>query len=294
MTERDDSDAKYSENQTEEEDNVRKVNCLRGRLLAERMASRNAREEADKLGKKLVELENQLKEEAKLRNRAEKKLKFLMKRLESMNISYVTDESQSSVSSKSSPRIEGLEESENVCENQESMENDKSPKRSQNSEQNDPQLSLLSPSSSFEVNFAEMGSHENTISSKVSEIFEQNVQENAAVEDSLTSAGESHSGKTSQQNYNDSAIDEQRDFAYHGSESCTEEGLKRENDEEDHQNLMDNWMALVPVDIPKKNQSIDPEVLDATVKEVLDALRLAKEQLQSSMERRRMNMIRVG
>lgn len=54
-------------------------------------------------------------------------------------------------------------------------------------------------------------------------------------------------------------------------------------------------MALVLVEKQQENEErLDPEVLDATVKEVLDALRHAKEQLQSSMERRRTNMIRVG
>lgn len=39
-----------SENKVEGEDSWMTVSCLRGRLLAERMASRNAREEADQLG----------------------------------------------------------------------------------------------------------------------------------------------------------------------------------------------------------------------------------------------------
>lgn len=64
-------------------------------------------------------------------------------------------------------------------------------------------------------------------------------------------------------------------------------------DEEQDDNV-DNSMALVPVDLPKKiQQTIDPAVLDATVKEVLDALRHAKEKLQTSMEERR-RMIKVG
>ncbi|KAI3474037.1 hypothetical protein Pfo_028825 [Paulownia fortunei] len=72
----------------------------------------------------LLELENLLKEEAKSRNRAEKKLKFMMKRLESLNISYVTDESEhsglldksdiSSVSSRDSSSTKEPEKSENL------------------------------------------------------------------------------------------------------------------------------------------------------------------------------------
>ena len=51
---------------------------------------------------KLVELENILKQEIKMRNKAEKKLKFLKKKLESLNISSILVESdQSSTSEKS-------------------------------------------------------------------------------------------------------------------------------------------------------------------------------------------------
>lgn len=52
-------------------------------------------------------------------------------------------------------------------------------------------------------------------------------------------------------------------------------------------------MALVPLDLPKPNQSIDPIVLDATVREVLDALRHAKQKIQTQMERWR-GTIKVG
>lgn len=73
-----------------------------------------------------------------------------------------------------------------------------------------------------------------------------------------------------------------RDLADHGVESSTEEGI-------------DNSMALIAVDTAPENRTVDPEVLDETVKEVLEALRRAKEQLLSSMERKRMSMIiKVG
>lgn len=105
------------------EDSVRTVHCLRGRLLAERAASRDAKADAEQLQTKLMELENLLKQEAKSRNRAEKKLKFLMKKLESMNILHVSDESEysgfidktdiSSISSTASSIIKQQESTEN-------------------------------------------------------------------------------------------------------------------------------------------------------------------------------------
>lgn len=82
-------------------------------------------------------------------------------------------------------------------------------------------------------------------------------------------------------------------LCYNSAISFSEEGLNQE-DYGDHESQIDNSMALVPVDVPQETHTVDPEVLDATVKEVLDALRYAKEQLQSSMERKRTNMIRVG
>lgn len=60
----------------------------------------------------------------------------------------------------------------------------------------------------------------------------------------------------------------------------------------DREESVDNSLALVPVDLPKPKQAIDPAVLDATVRDVLDSLRHAKEKLQNQMERRR--MITVG
>jgi hypothetical protein len=49
-----------------------------------------------------MELENQLKEETKQRNKAEKKLKILMKKLESLNITAISVESEQSSSSENS------------------------------------------------------------------------------------------------------------------------------------------------------------------------------------------------
>ncbi|EYU41655.1 hypothetical protein ABFS82_10G038300 [Erythranthe guttata] len=94
MTETENAGAKWSGIKIEGEDSIKTVNCLRGRLLAERVASRNATEKADQLRNKLLEVEKMLKQEAKSRNKAERKLKILMNRLQSLNISYVANESE--------------------------------------------------------------------------------------------------------------------------------------------------------------------------------------------------------
>ncbi|MFQ6660578.1 hypothetical protein Gotur_029048, partial [Gossypium turneri] len=84
------------------DDGMRTVECLRGRLLAERQASKIAKQDAQLLESKLLELENKLKEETKLRNKAEKRFKLLKKKLESLKILPNLDESEKSSSSESS------------------------------------------------------------------------------------------------------------------------------------------------------------------------------------------------
>lgn len=72
------------------------------------------------MGFQLIELENNLKEETKLRNKAEKKLRFLKKKLESLNMLIPLDQSEQSSSSsdfcahscKSSTSTSGPKDSE--------------------------------------------------------------------------------------------------------------------------------------------------------------------------------------
>ncbi|KAI4364127.1 hypothetical protein MLD38_020258 [Melastoma candidum] len=60
----------------------RLVECLRGMLLAERQASKDAKQDADLLRKKIMELEIKLKKAIELRDRAENKLQILHRKLE--------------------------------------------------------------------------------------------------------------------------------------------------------------------------------------------------------------------
>ncbi|GMI71354.1 hypothetical protein HRI_000804700 [Hibiscus trionum] len=90
----------------ESDEGLRTVECLKGRLLAERQASKTAKQDAELMGNKLMELEKELKEETKLRNKAEKRLKLLRKKLESLKLLPSLEESEhcavSCVSSTSS------------------------------------------------------------------------------------------------------------------------------------------------------------------------------------------------
>ncbi|KAF0903954.1 hypothetical protein E2562_030086 [Oryza meyeriana var. granulata] len=85
---------------------MRTVECLRGRLLAERVASKAAKEEADSLAKRLDELEKKLSDEVKIRNKAERRLRRAIKKLESLKILDV-ELSDSSIGSLSSNGCSG-------------------------------------------------------------------------------------------------------------------------------------------------------------------------------------------
>ncbi|XP_050227997.1 uncharacterized protein LOC126677431 [Mercurialis annua] len=84
------------------------LECLRGRLLAERQASKLAKHEAQLMGAKLIEIETKLREETKLRQKAEKKLKLLMKKLEPLKISPVFERLEQEVHSSNSSEICGF------------------------------------------------------------------------------------------------------------------------------------------------------------------------------------------
>ncbi|XP_009600191.1 uncharacterized protein [Nicotiana tomentosiformis] len=289
------TDAKWSEKKMEKEDGLRTVECLRGRLLAERAASRKAKEDAELLGNKLIELENKLKEETRSRNKAEKKLNFFIKKLESLNISYVSDESEhsslldtSEISSITSATVSSTKPSEDkeqnslftgsmVSEFVESIGRRKSSSEylddhsqeliSQKCEKKEPIQKGISQEKSINL---EQNATQMTISSK---------------DDHSHSKGEQHLGKSSELQISNSDVN--------SSKSSLKEQEKNGEDETHQQEEnVSNSLALVPIDLPKPKETIDPVVLDTTVREVLDALRHAKEKLQTQLERR--SMIRVG
>ncbi|KAJ0987706.1 hypothetical protein J5N97_006062 [Dioscorea zingiberensis] len=82
----------------EEDGGLRTVDCLRGRLLAERVTSKAAKAEVEKMSTRLEELEKLIAEEIKSRDRAQRRLENALKKLESLKL---LDVSGSSVSSSS-------------------------------------------------------------------------------------------------------------------------------------------------------------------------------------------------
>ncbi|XP_076889247.1 uncharacterized protein LOC143539950 [Bidens hawaiensis] len=231
------------------------VECLRGRLLAERAASKAANHESEQLSTKVVELEKLLILEIKSRNKAEKRLKFLMKKLESLNISYVSvDESlsiseESEISSVSSSKSQVSNISKCVKNTDMSGERHKCPSYEDN------------------LGFLDDDISENSI---------KNVIQSSPKEDSIGSKSfVTHNNNDNEEHYQDACHNEDKSI------------LAPRNDEGDN-DVYDNSLALVTVDyIMVKEEKKDVSVSNGNVKDVLDALRYARECIQASMDLRR-------
>ncbi|KAH0723186.1 hypothetical protein KY285_005774 [Solanum tuberosum] len=239
------------EEKMEKEDGLRTVECLRGRLIAERAASKKAKEDAELMGNKLIELETKLKEESKSRNKAEKKLKYFIKKLESMNICYISDVSEhSSLFDKS--EISSVTSTTTTSSSSKIISE-------QNSQFKDSMISDFQDSQ-------ELISQENSIN------FDTNSKDD-------------DDDNSKELEFSNSDANSSKSLVHEEGENGEDESYFQEDN-------VNNSLALVPLDLPKP-KSIDPIVLDATVREVLDALRHAKEKLQTQMERGR-GTIKVG
>ncbi|KAJ9181650.1 hypothetical protein P3X46_009758 [Hevea brasiliensis] len=239
----------------EGEDSLRTLECLRGRLLAERQASRVAKEEAQRMGDKLIELENKLREETKLMQRAEKKLKFLKKKLESLKIS---------------PTFEGLDLSssyENCGSSCTSSTSTSGPKDPEESAFSQDMKDNVQDTTAFFQNHSTLDSNSDP-KLKDSPLHKSSCQYASSCQDSKA---DSHSKSCST------------------LEAAKERNGRCESDTEDY---VDNSLALVPVNVAAPTKTSELKIVNKSISEVLDALRHAREKIQSSMERR--NMIRVG
>ncbi|KAJ7977039.1 myosin heavy chain, cardiac muscle isoform-like isoform X1 [Quillaja saponaria] len=254
-----------------EVDCLRTVESLRGRLLAERQASRIAKEDGELMGNKLIELESKLREETKVRDRAERKLEFLKKKLESLNLSSISGKSEQSSSS---------EKCENSCRSYTASSAFKGIEEK-------PKSDIANPIVSEKVmhNVSE-NPDENQLKSHaanpvVSEDLKQNVLEvfSPTTHISPFAAKDSNFYSTDNSSSN--------------SNRSSSSKFSVVDNMDDHQDYVDNSLALVLVDqqiitsLPTKLQPVDESVIEALV-----ALRHAKEMLAGSMERRHM-MIRI-
>ncbi|KAJ9540255.1 hypothetical protein OSB04_026761, partial [Centaurea solstitialis] len=247
----------------EEDEGMRTVECLRGRLLAERAASKAANQESDQIAKKVIELEKQLKMEIKSRNRAEKRLKFLMKKLESLNISsHVSGDESSSFSEKS--EISSVSSSSQKTQFRNTSRCITDGKRPSCPSQEES-----------------MGSVDESISG--------NSNENVTQKDDEDDDNNGSKSLVTMNNVEDERHDKDIDYNVDNSMALVmieEATILTLGNDKNHDDNFDNSMALVVVDNVVKEEKQDVPISNGNVKDALDALRYARESLQRSMETR--------
>lgn len=271
--------AKWSDKIMEGDEGLRTVECLRGRLLAERAASKAANDESEQIGKKVIELEKQLQMEIKSKNKAEKRLKFLMKKLDSLKISYVSADESSSFSEKS--------EISSVSSSSRSQFQMELPKT---------QFSNISECVTEAVERHNCPSYEDKLGSSDEAIYGHSnanmIQSSQKDDDKDSLKEDENNGSKSPvtMNIDNEGHDEDTNYNVDNSMALViveEKAILTTKHEEDRDDSFDNSMALVVVDSVLKEEKQEIPISSGNVKDVLDALRYARESLQTSMEMRR-------
>ncbi|KAI9121922.1 hypothetical protein K1719_006611 [Acacia pycnantha] len=262
-------DPKLRGQKMEGDEGLNTVECLRGRLLAERQASRVANEEAESMGNKLVELEKKLRDEIELREKAEKKLKKLKKKLQSLKLFPIAEESV---------QLSSPEKSESSCcrspaSSSASRDSEAKTSTTYSSLSENTMLNVSEPSVPMANGYDSQCSNNSDSDSDFSS--HQNSNSQVLKNDESSSTSRSSSKDSSFQDFNN---DECR-LSRLGSKSSVTE---YEDDDRDYK--IDNSLALVPVDFPitnKEARKVKP--VHESVVEALDALRHAREKLLCSM-----------
>ncbi|XP_024189635.1 serine-rich adhesin for platelets [Rosa chinensis] len=267
-------DGKLSDRKMEGDEGMRTLECLRGRLLAERQASRVAKEDAESMAKKLIELQNRLKEETKLKNKAEKKLKFLKTKLESLKPSSVPVESEQSSSSECSET---------------SRRQSTSTSSSNNPEDNEPKPTVK------DSNFSGTSSQNQVVKSTTSEKSHESdlfTEENSTAQSTSPASSSTSSLEFPSPEYSGHKSEDSKsgDHISYSNQKSTMEKIENENGNLDY---VDNKLALVPVIMPATSHTstTDLKPVSASVREVLDVLRHIRENIQSSMEKRHVTRV---
>ncbi|XP_030542515.1 uncharacterized protein LOC115749718 isoform X2 [Rhodamnia argentea] len=225
------------------------IECLRGRLLAERQASRAAKDDAEFMVRKLTELEKKLREEIRLRDKAEKRLQFLKGKLETVNI-------------PSSPTLEEPEESRRSPITSGPGDAQLGRAKSQITEQETSQNSKIGSS-----NRPKSSDHSHT---------------HEAIPDWETGVFPAEkSGEQLAAGDGETKIDDPSSSM--SKASVAEPETHSEIDKEAH-----GSQALVPIQLPAKTQPREMKITRKITSQALDPLIHAREKTQSSMERRHM------
>ncbi|KAI3412975.1 uncharacterized protein J3R85_016710, partial [Psidium guajava] len=225
------------------------IECLRGRLLAERQASRSAKDDAEFMVQKLTELEKKLIEEIRLRDKAEKRLKFLKGKLETMNIPFLPtlEESEESRRSPITSGPEGAQLGRAKCQITER-------ETSQNSK---------------------IGSSNQPKSSDHSRTYE------AILDWGTGDFPAEKSGEQITEVDGESKIDDP-------SSSMSKASVVEPETQSDIYKEAHSSQTLVPIWLPAKPQPREMKITRKITSQALDPLIHAREKSQSSMERRHM------
>ncbi|KAH0454812.1 hypothetical protein IEQ34_016736 [Dendrobium chrysotoxum] len=237
------------------QDGIKTVECLRGRLLAEREASKTAKAEADHMAKRLAELEKQLEEEMKHRERAEKRLKLALKKLESLKVLDFPCQMDLSDSSASST-------SPNRC----FLNKGRFEKWKDLGQCGSPGRDLIRDDGSLNS-------------------FKASAYQLVSQDGSWSSVGTANScnkeASEGDEGSNSSVSQEYADGPVRQSSENTEKLDCNDNPMEHH---IEERLAIVPVSMPQEPAASNPEIKN-NVYDVLFALRHVREQLQNSIGR---------
>ncbi|KAK4749349.1 hypothetical protein SAY87_026798 [Trapa incisa] len=243
----------------------RTIECLRGRLVAERQCSRAAKENADQLGKKLKELEDKLKEETKMRDRAEKKLRLLERKLESLKASDGSEDSGKRLCSS-------------VSENSLAYSCDST---------------VTTTITSGTFNQPREQESDSQIRTRV-------VRENIDHDDPESAQRKQRNGSSCTADDRNSGVTQISGESYHeegGSDlETTRSDGHREVSEEEGNDVVDNSLALVAVNhhVVEESRQRELKVINRSVGEVLETLRLAREGIQRSMRQKQKQMTKFS
>uniref|UniRef100_A0A7N0TYI4 Uncharacterized protein n=1 Tax=Kalanchoe fedtschenkoi TaxID=63787 RepID=A0A7N0TYI4_KALFE len=253
----------------EQIESVRTIECLRGRLLAERAATKSAKHEAALMENKLIELESKLSEETKFKNKAEKKLAFLLNKLQSLKINYVYKDSENSVCHVST----SAEDEKEHCT--------KEPIPADCRSENCIGVEINTETHRGSSNYSEDAS--STVTTK-SETNAEN------------GSGKYFSDLNSNKSFDGADDINQRQRIDEFKDSTVEQILKSEQaDSITEERVAANSLALVPASPSlqiSSSERVDGNLKigdhSGTVTEALYALRRARKEIERSMERRRM------
>ncbi|KAI3939257.1 hypothetical protein MKX01_002125 [Papaver californicum] len=284
----------FREKEMEAENNLRTLECLRGRLLAERLASKSAKDDAEFMEHKLTELEKQLSIDTELRNKAEKKLKLLVRKMKSMNIASPVKSSYTTSSGLREPDKQNSDSqiSKPVkCSTSQDEISDSSTTnvRKENSvcslsDHDHHMTTTVSSSGSVCTAHSRKNSGDHSFKEELRKIKDDEPRE--IQQEKQSEIQEEEPSKNQEEEPCEIQDERHREsMAEHMRQTSTDEKEGSRNNS-DSDEFIDNSLALVPATFCSTSTTNEPKINSRKVLDILSALRHAKKQLQNSMGRK--------